>query len=41
MVNRLDTILVIVIEVEKAYRVNDRVIVRVLIAPETNLMLDR
>ena len=41
IVNRLDTILVVVIEVKKAHGVNNRVIVRELIAPETNLMIDR
>jgi hypothetical protein len=34
-------ILVVVIKVKKAYRVNDRVIVRALIALETILILDR
>ena len=39
--NRLDTILVAVIKVKKAHRVNDRATVRALIAPETNLIIDR
>ena len=39
--NRLDTILVAVIKVKKAHGINNRAIVKVLIALETNLMLDR
>ena len=37
VVNRLDTILVIVIEIKKVHEVNDRAIVGALIALETNL----
>ena len=39
--NRLNTILVIVVEVEKVHRVNNRVIAGVPIALETNLTIDR